>query len=347
MADKRFFKNCGPFFLEKVAQITETEIVQPLPSGVDSSTLFLDVAPMDVARSQHVSVFHNSKYRQQLQECQAGVCIVHPDHKDLVPKSTVALLNVSPYRAYAHIATAFSPESVKLDQCSVTPIDASAKIGENCTFEAGVVIGPEVEIRNNVHVAANTVIGRGVVIGDGCSIGANVTITHSLLGCGVVIYPGARIGQAGFGFYMDDAGHIQVPQLGRVIVEDGVEIGSNTTIDRGSGHDTVIGAGSRLDNLIQIAHNVRLGKGCVVVAQVGISGSTQVGDFSAIAGQAGITGHLTIGKGARIAAQSGVMRDVADGEAVGGSPAVPAQLWHRQSVALKRLAQDRKKRNVS
>lgn len=354
MADDRFFKNCGPFSLEKMAQIAEAEIVLPMPSGVGVSTLFSDISTLSLAKAKDVAVFHSSElfpnlqYREELPRTRAGLCIVSEDDRELVPKTSAVLLSESPYRAYALIASAFYPDSFKVDCAGRESIDPSAKIGQNCLIEPGVVIGHEAEIGDHVHIAANTVIGRGVVIGVGCAIGANVTITHSLLGQGVVVYPGARIGQSGFGFYMDNKGHIQVPQLGRVIIEDGVEIGSNTTIDRGSGPDTVIGAGSRLDNLIQIAHNVQLGRGCVIVAQVGIAGNTHVGDFAAIGGQAGIIGSLKIGQGARIAAQSGVMRDIADGEAVGGSPAVPAQQWHRQSVVLRRLVQGKRKvRDVS
>ncbi len=343
MADRRFFKNCGPLTLKELAKLGQAEVFQPSTQGVDLSTPFVDVAPMHEAQANHVTVLHNPKYQDQLAHSRAGVCIVDPQHSTLVPSSAVALISKTPYRSYALIAAAFYPNAFDMQcgQIQGPAISPSAKIGTGCLLEPGVVIGELAEIGTGVAIAANTVIGPGVVIGDNCKIGANVTLTHSLIGRGVVIYPGARIGQAGFGFYMDEAGHIQVPQLGRVIVEDGVEIGSNTTIDRGSGADTIIGAGCRLDNLIQIAHNVQLGKGCVIVAQVGIAGSTKIGDFSVIAGQVGIAGHLTIGKGVKVAAQSGVMRDIPDGGIVGGSPAVSAQLWHRQIISLQRLAKNK------
>ena len=184
-------------------------------------------------------------------------------------------------------------------------------------------------------------IGEGVVLGADCRIGAHASLSHALLGARVYIYPGARIGQEGFGFAPTDAGFVSVPQLGRVIIEDDVEVGANTTIDRGSAQDTVIGAGSRLDNLVQIGHNVRLGRCCVIVAQVGISGSTVLDDFVMVAGQAGFTGHLHIGRRARIGAQAGVMADVPAGAEVVGSPAMPVREFFRQVATLRRLAADR------
>jgi len=198
-------------------------------------------------------------------------------------------------------------------------IDPSAKIGANAWIEAGAVIGANVEI------------------GDHCRIGANAVITHSIIGNHVRVYRGACIGQDGFGFAIDPAGHVKVPQLGRVILEDGVQVGANTTIDRGAGPDTVIGAGTWLDNLIQVGHNVKMGRGCIIAAQAGISGSTTLGDFVAMGGQSGIAGHLTIGTGARIGAQAGVMRDVPAGEEHIGFPAVKSKQFMRQVAALKRL----------
>ena len=155
-------------------------------------------------------------------------------------------------------------------------------------------------------------------IGRDCSIGATVTVSHALIGDRVIIHPGVRIGQDGFGFAMGPQGHLKVPQIGRVIIQDDVEIGANSTIDRGANRDTVIGEGTKIDNLVQIAHNVVIGRHCVIVAQVGISGSTTLGDFVALGGQVGVTGHLRIGAGAQIAATSGVMSDVPPGARWGG-----------------------------
>ncbi len=343
MADKRFFSRSGPFALAKIAEVGQCQLYKTVPSEISEGTMFFDVAPLEQAAGDQVSVFHNSKYSEELRNTKAGILILSSQNVESSPSNTPILISESPYRSFALIASAFYPQAFSTSMNSTNDrIHPSAKLGTRCQIEPGVVIGENVEIGDNVSIAANTVIGKSVIIGDNTSIGANVTISHSLVGASVVIYPGARIGQAGFGFHMDESGHIQVPQLGRVIIEDGVEIGSNTTIDRGSLQDTVIGAGSRIDNLVQIAHNVQIGKGCVIVAQVGISGSTKIGDFSALAGQVGIAGHLNIGKRTRIAAQSGVMRDVDDGAAIGGSPAVTALQWHRQTVTLAKIAKGRK-----
>jgi UDP-3-O-[3-hydroxymyristoyl] glucosamine N-acyltransferase len=339
MPDNRFFSRSGPFSLSQLAEIGKARINEPLPTALACESLFYDVAPLEEALENTVGVLHNSKYVEDLKTSRAGICILDTKHIESAPKTAALLITETPYRAYALIAQAFYPEAFSCAYAAdqEVHIHPSAEIGLNSKLEPGVIIAANVRIGRNVTIAANSVIGQGVVIGDKCQIGANVSISHSLIGNQVTIHAGTRIGQAGFGFFMDEAGHVQVPQLGRVLIEDHVEIGANVTIDRGSAHDTVIGVGTRIDNLVHIAHNVRLGKGCVIVAQVGISGSTDVGDFTAIAGQAGLTGHLKIGKGVRVAAQSGVMRDIADGMTVGGSPAVPVSQWHRQTIALQKL----------
>ena len=203
------------------------------------------------------------------------------------------------------------------------------------------MIGEKAKIAPGCVIGANSVIGAGCVLGEGTRIGSNVSIVCSLIGERVLIHSGVRIGQDGFGFAMGEE-HLKVPQLGRVVIGDDVEIGANTTVDRGSGPDTVIGTGSKIDNLVQIAHNVHLGRGCVIVAQAGISGSTKLDDYVVVGGQSGLTGHLHLGTGAQVAGNSGVMRDVGPGETVGGSPAVPIRDWHRQTVALSRLAGKKK-----
>jgi UDP-3-O-[3-hydroxymyristoyl] glucosamine N-acyltransferase len=204
-------------------------------------------------------------------------------------------------------------------------------------IEDGVVLG------KNCFVGPNTVIEQGCSIGNNAVIESNVTISHAIIGDDVFIKPGARIGQPGFGFYMDEQGHFDVPQLGRVLIGNHVHIGANTTIDRGSQADTLIGNGVRIDNLVQIAHNVEVGDNSVLVAQVGVAGSTKLGRFVIAAGQVGIAGHLTVEDGVKIAAQSGLMRNVGKGETVAGSPAVPVRDWHRQTIALQKLAKEKGK----
>ncbi len=289
-----------------------------------------------------MSFLDNKKYIAMFESSRAGACVVHPDLVHRAPPGMALLLSSDPYRAYARAAQQFYPTSTPAS--GIAPgalVDPSSRIGEGGSIAAGAVIGPNVEIGARSIIGPNAVVGAGTVIGEDCIIGACASVTHAIVGNRVNIYPGARIGQDGFGFAMGLDGHVKVPQLGRVIIGDDVEIGANTTIDRGAGPDTVIGEGSKIDNLVQIGHNVQLGRGCVIVAQAGISGSTKLGDFVVVGGQAGLTGHLSIGAGARIAGKSGVMRDVSKGEAVGGIPAVPLVEWHRQTVAIGRLTRDK------
>jgi UDP-3-O-[3-hydroxymyristoyl] glucosamine N-acyltransferase len=195
-----------------------------------------------------------------------------------------------------------------------------------------------VRIAAGCQIGPHAVIGQGVVMGEGCRIGAQASVSHAILGNRVYVYPGARIGQEGFGFAITPAGFLTVPQLGRVVLQDDVEIGANSTVDRGASHDTVIGAGTRIDNLIQIGHNVRMGRCCVMAAQSGVSGSSILEDFVQIGAQAGLTGHLTIGAKASIGAQAGVMSDVPAGAVVVGSPALPVREFFRNVAVLRRLA---------
>jgi len=217
-------------------------------------------------------------------------------------------------------------------------IHASARLEPGVTVEPGAVIGARAEIGTGTTIGAGTVIGHDCRIGRNCYIGPNATLIHSLIGNRVTVHGGARLGQDGFGFAMGPRGHQKVPQIGRVVVQDDVEIGANTTIDRGANRDTIIGEGTKIDNLVQIAHNVVIGRHCVIVSQVGISGSTTLEDFVVVAGQAGLVGHVTIGMGAQVGAQAGVMNDVAPGARVLGSPAKPGRQYFREVATLEKLA---------
>lgn len=335
MADPRFFTVAGPFTLGVLIEISGATSVD----SNETARQFKDVAPLETAGPDEVSFLDNKKYGAAFLTSKAGLCVVAPEMADRAPAGMALLLSADPYRAYARIAQAFYPAAAPEAWTAPTAwVDPSAEIGDGCRIEPGAVIGANARIGSRCRICANAVVGSGVVIGNDCTIGANATVSHAVLGHKVAVYPGARIGQDGFGFAMGPEGHLKVPQLGRVLIGNGVEIGANTTIDRGAGPDTVIGDGCMIDNLVQIGHNVQLGRGCVIVAQVGISGSTRLGDFVAVGGQAGITGHLKIGSGARVAGQAGVMRDIGPGETVGGAPAVPMADWLRQSAILGKMA---------
>jgi UDP-3-O-[3-hydroxymyristoyl] glucosamine N-acyltransferase len=335
MADRRFFTLAGPFTLQQLAEMTGSELSDP----AHGSRSVHDVAPLHEADAHKVSFFDNRKYADYFRHTRASAVFAKPDAAPLAPAGTVVLKNKNPYKAYAIAAAAFYPMPHAEEWRAPTAIiDETAMIGPGCHIEHGVVIGKHVKIGARCRIQPNAVIRDGVEIGEDGYIGANVYITHAIIGKKAKIYPGAVIGRQGFGFAIDPTGYVSVPQLGRVIIEDDVEIGANTTVDRGAGPDTVIGQGCRIDNLVQIGHNVKLGKYCVIVSQTGISGSTQLGDYVMTGGQSGFAGHIKIGNGAKVAAQSGVLRDVSAGDEVMGTPAVPLRQFLRQSTMVSKMA---------
>lgn len=341
MADPSFFDKAGTFALQELAERTGARIREDQAQG--SEKVVKDVAPLSSAGPEELTFLDNRKYRNDFLNSRAGACFVTEEMAKLAPETMICLITPAPYKAYARAAAIFYPFAFPAPHISERAnIHPSAKISENCVIEAGACIGEGATLGEGCWVEHGAVIGRNVQIGPGGRIGPNASVTHAIIGKNANIYPGARIGQDGFGFAIDPAGHVKVPQLGRVIIGDNVEIGANTTIDRGAGPDTVIGSGTWIDNLVQIGHNVVIGKGCIIVAQVGISGSTHIGDYVAIGGQVGIAGHLKIGQGAKIGAQSGVMRDIPPGEEQLGSPAFPIKQTMRQISALNRLIQKKK-----
>jgi UDP-3-O-[3-hydroxymyristoyl] glucosamine N-acyltransferase len=333
--DPRFFRRTGPHSLAAVADAAGG-------TAPPRRLMLTGVAPLQTAGPDEVSFLDNRKYAAALDATRAGAVIVHTDLAPRVPEGAVAISTEQPYVAWARVAALFHPEPPTVPGIHPTAlVGADARIEPTAEVGPYAVIGDKVDIASGCRIGPHAVIGAGVVLGRDCRVGAHASISHALIGNRVYIYTGVRIGQDGFGFAVADTGFLTVPQLGRVIIGDDVEIGANTTIDRGSMHDTVIGAGSRLDNLVMIGHNVTLGRGCVIVSQVGISGSTTVGDFVQIGGQAGLAGHLKIGSRARIGGQAGVMNDIQAGADVIGSPAQPVREFFRHVALLRKLARGR------
>ncbi len=335
--DARFFTRTGPHGLGEIAALLgcETDTPQRLIHGV---------APLAAAGPQDVSFLDNRRYAAQLAATRAGAVILHPDFADKAPQGCAVLVVPEPYVGWAKVLALFHPSPAVVPGIHPSAmIDPAAIIDPTAAIEAGAVIGARAEIGAGTSIGPLACIGDGVVIGRDCRIHAQTTISHARLGDRVTIYPGARIGQDGFGFAISRTGFTPVPQLGRVLIGDGAEIGANTTIDRGSAQDTVIGPGAHIDNLVQIGHNVKVGANAVIVAQAGISGSTEIGPGVMIAAQAGLTGHLHIGAGARVGAQAGVMQDVPAGEEVLGSPAQKSKAFFREVLTLRKLAQGGRK----
>lgn len=342
MADERFFQLAGPFNLEELADIADAEIAGAIPQVSE----FSDVAPLSSANSNQVSFLDNKKYGDAFAVSQAGACLVHPSMAHRAPAHMALLVTNQPYHGYARVAAAFYPPQSLTEGIHATAyIAGTASLGRNVQVCAGVCIGDNAVVGSNTLIGANTVVENGVRIGSDCRIAPNVTLQFCDIGNAVILHPGVRIGQDGFGFAMGASGHEKVPQLGRVIVGDDVEVGANTTIDRGTGPDTIIGTGSKLDNQVQIGHNAKLGNGCIFVAQSGVSGSTEIGNFTIIGGQVGIAGHLKIGDGVQIAAKTGVMRNIESGNIVGGYPAQPMKNWLRSVAAVERLGKKKGKSN--
>ena len=335
--DPRFFAQSGPQTLARVAD----EVGGTLVGGAPGHLMLVGVAPLQAARPDQVSFLDNKRYASALAASAAGAVILHPDMQRHLPPGTVGILTPEPYLGWARVAALFHPE--KPANPGIHPsacVAPDAEIGEGCEIGPMVVIGAGARIGPRCRIGAQTVIGPSVQIGADARIDCHVSLSHALLGDRVRLLPGVRIGQDGFGFAMGAQGFVSVPQLGRVVIEDDVDIGANTTIDRGSAQDTVVGAGTRIDNLVQIAHNVQIGRCCVIVAQVGISGSAILEDFVMLGGQAGVVGHARLGRRARIGAQAGVISDVEAGAEFVGSPAQNSWDFFRQLAYLRRATRE-------
>lgn len=338
-----FFKRAGPFTLDELLAGTEA---RPGPD-VDTTTKIFDVVPLDEAGDKHLSFFDNPKYLKSYERCSAAACFAAEKYAERAPHGVAVLIANEPYRSFALSLAMFYPEALKprsigpADEDFSGGIHSSAVLEDGVTLEPGVTIGPEARIGSGTTIATGARIGYRVCVGRNCYIGPNATITNALVGNDVILHSGACVGQDGFGFAMGPQGHLKVPQIGRVIIQDNVEIGSNSTIDRGALKDTIIGEGTKIDNLVQIGHNVIIGRGCVIVALVGIAGSVELGDGVVLGGQAGISGHVKIGSGAQIAATSSVRSDIPPGAKWGGTPAKPISIWFREIALVKKLTENR------
>jgi UDP-3-O-[3-hydroxymyristoyl] glucosamine N-acyltransferase len=341
MSEPLFFKAAGALTVGEIATLTGAEP----RAATDLSRRISDVAPLDRAGPGDLTFLDNPKYADELATTRAGACLIAERFVKDVPDRVAALRAREPYRAFVAVACALFPTAQRPSSlfgaegvAAGAAVHAKARLEQSVHVDPGVVIGPGAEIGSGSVIAASAVIGPGVRIGRNCSIGAGATIMHALIGDRVIIHPGCRIGQDGFGYLPDRGRPIKIPQTRRVIIQDDVEIGANSTIDRGGTRDTVIGEGTKIDNLVQIGHNCSIGRLCFIVSQTGISGSVTVGDYAMLGGQVGIADHLTIGSGARLGARSGVITDVPAGVQWGGFPARPFREWLKAEAMIGRMA---------
>lgn len=342
MSSLDFFPASPGVSLAALAEATGSRLLADAPGD----SLVFRVAPLESAVAGDLAFLDNTAYAKFAAGTGATACFISERQAALLPASCTAIVSTEPHRAFAKAAGLLFPSATKpqsiFGMAGIAPgafVHPEARIESGVTVDPGAVIGAGAEIGRGTVICAQAVIGPGVRIGRDGAVGPGATVTHALIGNRVILHPGVRIGQDGFGFAMGPRGHMKVPQVGRVIIQDDVEVGANSTIDRGANRDTVIGEGTKIDNLVQIGHNVQIGRHCVLSGQVGVSGSVVLEDYVVLGGQVGLAGHQRIGMGAQVGAKSGVMGDLAAGGRYMGFPAKPARAFFREVAMIARLAQ--------
>ena len=341
MTEAFFFQRRSGLSLREIVALTDAEPQR----GAELERRITGIAALDRAASGDICFLDSAKFADQASGCTAGACLTTERLAHVLPGRVSVLCARAPYRAFVEVSRTLYPEALHPSSlfeaqgvAAGALVHPTARLESGVTIDPGAMIGPRAEIGAGTVIGSGAVVGPNVHIGRDCAIGPGVSIIHALIGDRVIVHPGCRIGQDGFGYLMGAAGHRKVPQIGRVIIQDDVEIGANTTIDRGAMSDTVIGEGTKIDNLVQIAHNVLIGRHCVLASQTGISGSAVIGDNVMTGGQVGIADHLTIGAGAALGAKAGVMHDAPAGARWVGAPAKPVRQFFREVAALERLA---------
>jgi UDP-3-O-[3-hydroxymyristoyl] glucosamine N-acyltransferase len=344
MAQPTFFEQPPSSTLADLAALTKAHLVDPSRGGQQIRGL----ASLDEAGPMHLTFYDNLKYADQLASTKAGACLVNERFERDVPAHVAVLRSAQPFGEFVKIARELYRDALRPQpQSGSAGIAASAIIDPSAHLEDGVIVEPLAVIGPNVEIGAGTLVGAGAVIsanvriGRDCNVGARSSIQFALIGNNVLIHPGCSIGQDGYGFvFFGPEGHLKVPQTGRVVVQNDVEIGAGSTIDRGSLRDTVIGEGTKIDNQVQIGHNVTIGRHCLLAAQIGLAGSLTIGDNVALGAKVGINNHLRIGDGAQVTAMSAVKDDIPAGGRWGGFFAKPTKQWFREIVAVERLVRD-------
>jgi UDP-3-O-[3-hydroxymyristoyl] glucosamine N-acyltransferase len=346
LPDARFFEALGPAPLSELARLSGAV----LPEGADGDRMVIGASVLGRAEADTIGFFFEEQRRpgiasraDVMRESRLGACFVQQQHLDVLPPHCVPLVTPAPQLAWAVAAERL--HRLRQVQPGAPAIHPEAELEEGVEIASGAVVGQGAQIGARTVISTGAVIGPGVAVGRDCYVGSNAVVICALLGDRVKIYAGTVIGEAGFGVTAGSRGLVDMPQLGRVILQDGVTVGANSCIDRGAFDDTVVGENTKIDNLVQIAHNVTIGRNCVMAAFTGISGSVKIGDGVQLGGAAGIADHVTIGDGARLAARIGLFKDVPAGESWGGFPGRPAAQWFRETVWLaKAIAPKRKGR---
>ena len=347
MVNNSFHNVAGPFSLEILAKLVNGKIYDGSKNNDFGSDKYLIYGASDIdnAKKDHITFISIKKTIAKIKNSKALACIVDKYNPKYFPSNMVCLEVKDPHIAFATISQKFYPDMIVKPKISKNcEIADSCNLSDTVRIDSYTVIEDNVNIGKNVWIGNGCYIGKNVKINDNTRIMSNVTIECAEIGSNVLIYPGVRIGQRGFGFAPSKYGHIRVPQVGKVIINNNVEVGANSCIDRGSFGDTIIGEGTYIDNLVHVAHNVKIGKHCAIAGQVGIAGSAVIDDYCMFGGQVGIGGHIKIGKGVQAGGQAGITKNLKDGSKVSGTPAISLNDYHRQSILLKKIIKDKDKR---